>query len=87
MNSERERRYGAWGNINEKGAVVILPGKEKNFSIYTKIPIWRDRYGHIFFRKPNPFMKAEIVYQVETSDIKDLIIDLERAGFEFEPYS
>jgi len=90
MSSERERRYGAWGkHINGRffAYVLILPGIIEPFLIESKLPIGKDRFSHLFYRKSNNFMKTVVTYHEETKDIKDLIIDLERAGFEFEPYS
>ena len=90
MNS-KEREYGAYGKVvGEKfiPLVLVLPGSvENNFLIESKIDLQVDRYGNVFYRHANAFMKAKVVNHIETSDISTLIKDLKKAGFSFRPYN
>jgi hypothetical protein len=62
--------------------IVITSGKSKKYNIVSLDPLYVDRFGNVFFRTPNKFMKAEITYYTETDSIEDLLIDLKNAGYE-----
>ena len=66
------------GKFNE---LVLIIKEEQKSEVFSKIPFWKDRYGNIFFREPNAFMKAIQVHYAKVNDISDFIEELKRAGF------
>jgi len=66
------------GKFNE---IFLIIKTERDTEIYGKQPFWKDRYGNVFLRQPNSFMKAIQVYYAKANDISDFIEELKQEGF------
>jgi len=84
IETEKTEQYGICGKViggHFYSRIVVTTGKTKKYNVDSLDPLFVDRFGNVFLRPPNHFMKAQIVYHVETNSIEDLLIDLKNAGY------